>query len=168
MIPAEFKLIAVALLFAALGIGALELRSAERSIGAAAAKTQCQAQAQATQAAALKQFQQATQTQTEALDAAAKQLAAARADGAGARAATDRLRRTYAAALAASRGASAVGASPAASALDLPADLFSRVVDAAQQYRDAAEDALTAGELCERSYDALTPVTFELKGKLGG
>lgn len=97
--------------------------------------------------------------QQEKLDEAEKQLTQERADRVIADAAAGRLQQRYAAAVAAAREAArnpapAVG-STAAPTSDLPADMFSRVLEIAGQYRDAAEAALTAGELAERNYDAL-------------
>lgn len=109
----------------------------------------------------------------EKIDEKDKQLAQARADRIIADAATGRLQQRYAAALAAARAAARDPAAPASSAAapagDLPADMFSGLLEVARQYRDAAEDAITSGELAERSYDALTPPSISLqKLKLGG
>lgn len=108
----------------------------------------------------------------EKVDEKDKQLAQARADRVIADAATGRLQQRYAAALAAARAAARDPAAPASSAsappADLPANMFSGLLEVARQYRDAAEDALTSGELAERSYDALTPPSISLtKLKLG-
>ncbi len=102
----------------------------------------------------------------EALDERELQLARERADRVIADAAAGRLQQRYAAALAASRAASgsstAAGGSAPEPAADLPADLFGGLLEVARQYRDAAEDAITRGELAERSYDALRPSTLTL------
>lgn len=97
--------------------------------------------------------------QQEKLDAKERQLTQERADRVIADAAAGRLLQRYHAAVAAAREAAGSAApatgSPAAAAADLPADMFSRVLEAARQYRDAAESALSAGELAEGYYDAL-------------
>lgn len=102
----------------------------------------------------------------EKVDEKDQQLARARADRVIADAATGRLQQRFAAAVAAARQAArdpdAVASGAAASAGDLPADMFRRLGEIGRQYRDAAESAITAGELAERSYDALTPPKIEL------
>lgn len=97
----------------------------------------------------------------EKVDEKDQQLARARADRVIADAATGRLQQRFAAAVAAARQAardpSAVAGGASAPAGDLPADMFRRLGEIGRQYRDAAEDAITAGELAEGQYDALTP-----------
>jgi hypothetical protein len=97
--------------------------------------------------------------QQEKLDEAEKQITQARADRVIADAAAGRLQQRFAAALAAAREAARspapAGSGTTAPTGDLPADMFGRVLEVARQYRDAAETALTAGELAERDYDAL-------------
>lgn len=99
--------------------------------------------------------------QREKIDEKDRQLAQAQADRVAADAAAGRLRERFAAALASAGQAPrdptvVAGGAPAPSA-DLPADMFGRVLEIARQYRDAAESAITAGELAEGSYDSLTP-----------
>lgn len=108
----------------------------------------------------------------KAIDEKDQQIARQVADRVIADAASGELRKRYAAALAASRAATgnpvAVGSGSPAPASDLPADMFSGLLSVAQQYRDAAEDAITRGELAEREYDALHPTAISLgKLKLG-
>lgn len=111
--------------------------------------------------------------QQEKIDEKDQQLARARADRVIADAADGRLQQRYAAAVAAARQAARdpapVASSASAPAGDLQTDMFRRLGEIGRQYRDAAEAALTAGELAEGEYDALTPTTFVLpKGHLGG
>lgn len=94
-------------------------------------------------------------------DAAHQQTLAARADADRVRAALDRLRR--AAATAAHRGdtgphpAAPASSSPATAASHLPADLLGRLGDAAGELAAAADASRTAGNACQRAYQALTP-----------
>ena len=95
----------------------------------------------------------------ESINAKDQQLAQERADRVIADAASGRLQQRFAAALAAARRAAGnstpPGSSTPAPAADLPTDMFRRVLEAAGQYRDAAESALESGELAEREYDSL-------------
>jgi hypothetical protein len=94
-------------------------------------------------------------------DAAHQQTLAARADADRVRAALDRLRR--AAAAAAHRGdtgphpAAPASSSPATTASHLPADLLGRLGDAAGELAAAADASRTAGNACQRAYQALSP-----------
>jgi len=97
--------------------------------------------------------------QQEKINEKDRQLARAQADRVDADAATGKLRERFAAAFASARQATrdptVVAGGAAAPASDLPADMFGRVLEIARQYRDAAESAITAGELAEGSYDSL-------------
>jgi len=98
--------------------------------------------------------------QTNAVSEAETRTRAARVDAAGQRAAADRLRARLAAGASDGRasGPAAAGASaPTADAACVPANLFWRLVEAAGQYAGIADERGTAGQACQRSYDALTP-----------
>lgn len=92
-------------------------------------------------------------------DAAHQQTLAARADADRVRAALDRLRN----AAAAHRGdtcphpAAPASSSPAPAASHLPADLLGRLGDAAGELAAAADASRTAGNACQRAYQALSP-----------
>lgn len=122
--------------------------------------------ARAAEGAARSEERRIAATIQEKLDERDHQLVRARADRVIADAATGRLQLRYAAALADSRATrtdpGTAGGSAAAPPGDLPADLFGGLLVVARQYRDAAEDAITAGELAERAYDALMPATLNL------
>lgn len=100
--------------------------------------------------------------QQENLDAALKDLTAARADAAAARSAHDRLRQRAAALAATARcvpgpAAAAEPGAPASAPADLLADVLGRAADRARQLADYADAARIAGEQCQRDYDALMP-----------
>jgi hypothetical protein len=89
------------------------------------------------------------------------QLARARGDAAAATAAAGRLSRQLADFTAAHRPragdpAAAGAGTPGGTALDLLADLFSRADGEAGILAEALDRSHAAGQLCERSYDALT------------
>lgn len=96
----------------------------------------------------------------EAQDAAHKARLAAESDARAARASADRLRQR-AAELAASCSASnptPAASSPAASAPgSVLADMLFRVDEAAGELARYADESRIAGQLCERSYEALSP-----------
>ena len=97
--------------------------------------------------------------QQEAARAAAQQARQARADAADAAGAAERLRQR-AAELAAGAGAcdpTAAAGGPAASAPGLVlADMLGRLEARGRELAAALDAASTAGEACERSYEALT------------
>lgn len=102
--------------------------------------------------------------QKEALDAAEQTAARARADLAIADAAAGRLRDRVAALVAAARQAAAnpapgAGSPAAADAAGMLADVLGRCITRVRVLAAVADERGTAGQLCERSYDALTPAT---------
>lgn len=102
------------------------------------------------------------QAQKEAQDAHDKELARLRTDTAAARGAAERLRQQLALFTAGQRPtagdpAPAGDGPPAAAALDLLAQLFSRADDEAGILAEFADAAAAAGRQCVRSYEALKP-----------
>lgn len=96
----------------------------------------------------------------EAQDAAHKSRLAAESDARAARASADRLRQRAAelAASCSARDTAPAGPGQAASAPgDLLADMLGRIDQAAGELARHADEARIAGQLCERSYRALTP-----------
>ena len=112
------------------------------------------------QATARAEEQRRTARFQEAQDAAHQARLAAEADARAARSAADRLR-VRAAELAAScsaRDPAPAASSPAASAPgDVLADMSVRLEEAGRELARYADEARIAGQLCERSYRALTP-----------
>ena len=114
------------------------------------------------QAAKLLQKAQDAETQAEVRQRADKVIADA-ASGDLRRRYEQRLRAAFAAvhATAAARGAGsgdptpAAGSAPDEDIAGMFADVHSRCVIARQRYAEIADDARRAGQLCERSYDAL-------------
>ena len=117
-------------------------------------------QIQQAEAAARAEENRRTAKIQEAEDAAHQARLAAEADARSARASADRLRQR-AAELAASCSASnpaPAASSPAASAPGpVLADMLGRLDAAAGELARHADEARIAGQLCERSYRALTP-----------
>jgi hypothetical protein len=100
--------------------------------------------------------------QSEAQDDAFLSLKLSADDGRRADAAAGRLRQRADALAASARcpasdPATAASSPPADPASDLLADMLRRVDDAAGTIGRYADEARPAGQLCERSYDALTP-----------
>lgn len=112
------------------------------------------------QATARAEEQRRTARFQEAQDAAHQARLVAEADARAARSAADRLRQR-AAELAASCSASnptPAASSPAASAPgSVLADMLFRVDEAAGELARYADESRIAGQLCERSYEALSP-----------
>lgn len=131
--------------------------SADRQAAETAAATASQRE-QAMHAALVETTRRLT-AQQEAADAAAKRARQARADAADAGAAADRLRE-HAAQLAARAGACDPAAAAGGAAASAPgvvlADMLQRVEAHGRDAAAAADAAATAGEACERSYEALT------------
>lgn len=134
----------------------------QREIGAAPERARAvQAEHAASQAGAdLTETLRRGKTLQEAQDAEYLARQAAQQDAAALRSSRDSLRQRTAAIAAqcspASPAASA-GSAPASSPGVLLADVQGRLAEAAGQLADAADDARRAGQLCERSYGALTP-----------
>lgn len=96
----------------------------------------------------------------EAQDAEQIARQAAEADARGARSAADRLRQRaaeLAASCAAGNSAAAPGSPPASTPGLVLADMLGRVAASAGELGGYADRARGAGQLCERSYDALRP-----------
>lgn len=151
----------LAAVLAALALAGWQWREATAARAELSAKRLAIAQqiADATTAARAEEQRRTLKIQ-EAQDAELIARQAAQADAGRARSAADRLRQR-AAELAASCTAghpSTAGSSPAT---DSPGDLLAymqqRIDDAAQQLGEYADQARIAGQLCERSYEALTP-----------
>lgn len=133
----------------------------QREIGAAPEREKAQrAAAAASQAGVdLAETIRRGKTIQEAQDAEFIARQAAQADAAALRASRDSLRQRTAAIASQCSGAdtAAAGSStPASSPGDLLADVQARLEEAAGQLADAADNSRRAGQLCERSYDALT------------
>ena len=171
-------LVILALLCTALGVTSYRLKASQERVAAGALelsklRVDAEIAAKALDDRYRAEEARRSQVQTEALDAAAKQIEQATKDRDAVRVSSARLLRYYTGALAAARRGGpaadrpATGASEAAPTGDLPSNLFSGVLEVARRYVDAAESALTSGEACEREYDALTPPSYSLKGKLG-
>jgi hypothetical protein len=96
--------------------------------------------------------------QGEAAREADTQAARDRADAAAASAAVRRLREAARAASdgCSARAPSAAGSAPAGAAGDLHADVLGRLGEAAQRIAEHADASRTAGQLCERSYRAVS------------
>lgn len=97
----------------------------------------------------------------EAVDAAREQAKTAERDRDTARSERDGLRADIAAFAArakraAQNPAAGSGSPPAAAALDLLSDLFSRADDLSGQFAEALDRSWIAGRACERQYDSLT------------
>jgi hypothetical protein len=127
---------------------------ADREAQKDAALRQAAANAQETQRRLL--------AQKEAQDAHDKDVAAARAAAARAAAAAASLRQqltafTAAAGRTTGHPAAAGDGPPAADALDLLAQLFSRADDEAGVLAEALDASHAAGQQCERAYDTLAP-----------
>lgn len=117
-------------------------------------------QIQQAEAAARSEEQRRTAKIQEAQDAAYQARLAAEADARAARASADRLRQRAAelAASCSARDPSPAASSPAASAPgDVLADMSVRLEEAGRELARYADEARIAGQLCERSYRALTP-----------
>jgi hypothetical protein len=97
--------------------------------------------------------------QGEAAREADTQAARDRADAAAASAAVRRLRTAAQAAAGgcSARAPSAASSAPAGAAGNLRADVLGRLGEAAQRIAEHADSSRTAGQLCERSYDAVRP-----------
>lgn len=95
--------------------------------------------------------------QGEAAREADTQAARDRADAAAASAAVRRLRNAAQAAAGgcSARAPSTAGSSPADAAGGVQADVLGRLGEAAQRIAEHADDSRRAGQLCERSYDAV-------------
>jgi hypothetical protein len=124
------------------------------------AKAAAVAEQAASAAAAARETARRFQTVQEAADAATLQGQRDRAAAAGAAAAADRLRARIAAVEAAGRAAdppASGGSAPAGEATRMLSDVLGQCVDRVRRLADYADQARTAGQACERSYDALTP-----------
>jgi len=115
----------------------------------------------ATTAARAEEKRRSIQIQ-EVQDAAHTSLQAAQADAGRARTTAERLRQhaaQLAASCTASNPAATPGSPPASAPGDLLADMQRRLDEAAGELAAYADSARIAGQLCERSYDALTPAS---------
>ncbi|MBU9417140.1 DUF2514 domain-containing protein [Burkholderia multivorans] len=106
--------------------------------------------------AARTEEQRRTAAQQEVADNAAQERDQARADAAAAASAADGLRQQVAVLVERARHPATSAGSPAAGdALDLLADVLSRVDERAGELAEYADRARIAGQQCERDYDAL-------------
>jgi hypothetical protein len=148
----EAKLIAAALIVAALLAGWLAFQHHEKQIAVDAIT------ADRKDAKAVADVQRAAETATQKENTYEAQRLAARAadDAALARDAGARLQQRAVAAGGRATAAAAAGSAPAAGADVVPADVFGRVVDVARQLAAVADQRGIAGDTCERDYSALT------------
>ncbi|WP_321849688.1 DUF2514 family protein [Burkholderia diffusa] len=108
--------------------------------------------------------QRRTAAQSEIAKDANQQRTAALADAFAARAAAGSLQQRVDQLVAAARHPAATTGSPAAGdALDLLADVLSRIDQRAGDLAEYADRARIAGQQCERDYDALTPTGSRAK-----
>lgn len=155
----------LALLLASLGIGAWQrhaLKSARAEVLAARAEALGERTARQQEAAARSEEARRTARVQEALDAEHQSRQQALVDlrraDAAARSLRERTEQLAAAArCAAGDPAAAAGGAPAAAPADLLADMLGRLDGAAGELARYADDARIAGQLCERTYRALTP-----------
>jgi hypothetical protein len=146
-------------------IAGLRADLAEGKAAWSAERAQAAKLSQAAEAAARIEEQRRFLAQQEALDAAEQKAVQARADAARASDAAGRLQQRVAALVAQAGRAAAnpatAGVGPATStAIDLLADVQRRIDEAAGQLADYADRARSAGELCQASYNALTPAEY--------
>ena len=154
----ELKLAGLALGAAAfLGFTAWAIHH-ERQIG----ESKCRAEVATATAQALANSQAESNRRTvrlqENVDAAYVQQRQAESDARNLRSARDGLLNAANSAGSAACNSSIASHGPAASATDVvPADLFRSIEERAEQLAGAADSARIAGQLCQRSYDSLTP-----------
>jgi len=162
-----FGLSAVAVKAIGIGLALLALLGAfawfvhtEREIGAQQVRDEVAAATAAQKAADEAETQRRVTAQQEVTRDAQLQASTARADAARADGARDALRVQLAGFVAANRRPPSTpapsGSAPAADALDVLADVFSRADQRAGELAKLADDRGTAGLACQRSYDALT------------
>lgn len=153
------------LLVVALGIGAWQrqaLKSARAEATAARAEALGERTARQEEAAARSEETRRTARIQEALDAEHQSRQQALVDlrraDAAARSLRERTEQLAAAArCAAGDPSAAAGGAPAAAPADLLADMLGRLDGAAGELARYADEARVAGQLCERTYRALTP-----------
>lgn len=126
------------------------------------ARVQAEADRARSEAQAAVETNRRIERQSEAIHVAEQAKTRARADAVSAQSAAERLRVRLAALEAVIRGeypAAAGASAPAAAAAGMLTDVLGRCIDRVRSLAEHADAARTAGQACERSYDALTPST---------